>query len=383
MDQFVATHTVPQWEGPQNGVLTMGYYTRADLEFWYSLADAFTIGDGYHCSVMGPTHPNRLHAWSGTLDPEGHEGGPVIITNSESSAIGSATWRSMPEELEAKGISWKVYNPPGSAYQPSSPLSIAISDNILLYFKRHVENPSSPLYKKSFSPIFPATSSRDVANDTLPQVSWIIPPLGFDEHPPSPPAAGMWFTHQVIKHAHLQPQDVVEDRAVHHVRRERRILRPCQAARCTAGNPGRVPDRRSPALSGLRRRRAPRPRIPGAAAGRVPLQPGRVRVLGHLRPHVAVAVPRDPLRRHGAQHHRLAPQRDRRPDLDAACRIRRHRRVPDSAGHAGTKRSPGSRASASRSSSSSTTCTNPAPYPVPADQTMPTQEPGAAVPVPA
>ncbi len=198
MDQFVATHTSARWEGPQNGVLTMGYYTRADLEFWYALADAFTIGDGYHCSVMGPTHPNRLHAWSGTLDPEGHEGGPVIITNSESSAIGSATWRSMPEELEAKGISWKVYNPPGVGYQPSNPLSIAISDNILLYFKRHVQDPSSLLYKKAFSPIFPRDFSRDVANDTLPQVSWIIPPVGFDEHPPSPPAAGMWFTHQLI-----------------------------------------------------------------------------------------------------------------------------------------------------------------------------------------
>ncbi len=122
MDQFVATHTLPQWEGPQNGVLTMGYYTRSDLAFWYSLADAFTIGDGYHCSVMGPTHPNRLHALSGTLDPEGHEGGPVIITNSSSSAIGSASWRSMPEELEAKGVSWKVYNPSGASLPTVEPV---------------------------------------------------------------------------------------------------------------------------------------------------------------------------------------------------------------------------------------------------------------------
>jgi len=198
LDRFVATHTMAQFEGPQNGVLTMGYYTRSDLEFWYALADAFTIADGYHCSVMGPTHPNRLHALSGTLDPEGHEGGPVIITNSSPSAIGSASWRSMPEELESKGISWKVYNPPGIGYQPSSPLSIAISDNILLYFKRHVQDPSSSLYKKAFGPIFPRDFARDVANDTLPQVSWITPPLGFDEHPPAPPAAGMWFTHQVL-----------------------------------------------------------------------------------------------------------------------------------------------------------------------------------------
>src|SRR5580698_1500575 len=36
MDQFVATHTMPEFEGPQNGVLTMGYYTRQDLPFWYA-----------------------------------------------------------------------------------------------------------------------------------------------------------------------------------------------------------------------------------------------------------------------------------------------------------------------------------------------------------
>jgi phospholipase C len=198
MDRFVATHTSPRFEGPQNGVLTMGYYTRSDLDFWYALADAFTIADGYHCSVMGPTHPNRLHALSGTLDPEGRAGGPVLITNSAASAIGSASWSTMPEQLQAQGISWKVYNPPGSAYQPSSPLSIAISDNILLYFKRHVQDPSSPLYRNAFGPIFPKDFARDVANDTLPQVSWIIPPVGYDEHPPGPPAAGMWFAHQVL-----------------------------------------------------------------------------------------------------------------------------------------------------------------------------------------
>ena len=198
MDGFVTTHTAPRFEGPQQGVLTMGYYTRQDLPFWYALADAFTICDNYHCSVFGPTHPNRLYAWSGTLDPAGHEGGPVLITNSSPTALGSARWRSMPEELESKGVSWKVYNPPGAAYQPSSPLSIAISDNILLYFHRHVSDPSSPLYKKAFGATFPSDFHRDIAKDELPAVSWVIPPVGYDEHPPSPPAAGQWFVNQTL-----------------------------------------------------------------------------------------------------------------------------------------------------------------------------------------
>jgi hypothetical protein len=52
----------------------MGYFTRADLPFNYALADAFTICDGYHQSILGPTSPGvhqRLrgrHAAAGVVD---------------------------------------------------------------------------------------------------------------------------------------------------------------------------------------------------------------------------------------------------------------------------------------------------------------------------
>jgi phospholipase C len=197
MDSFVRVHTEPHWEGPENGVLTMGYYTRQDLPFYYALADAFTICDGYHCSVMGPTHPNRLHAWSGTLDPSGAQGGPVVFTDPLPSAQGSASWSTMPEALQDAGISWKVYNAPGAEYQPSSGIAMAISDNILLYFKQYMD-PSSVLYRNAFGPVFPDDFVSDIKNDSLPQVSWITPPNGYDEHPPSAPALGMWFSHNVI-----------------------------------------------------------------------------------------------------------------------------------------------------------------------------------------
>src|SRR5580692_12259189 len=59
---FVSTHTSAQFQGPTQGEFTMGYYKRADLPYYYALADAFTICDNYHCSVLGPTHPNRLMA---------------------------------------------------------------------------------------------------------------------------------------------------------------------------------------------------------------------------------------------------------------------------------------------------------------------------------
>jgi phospholipase C len=208
MDAFVTTHTSGQFEGPVNGVLTMGYYTRADLPFYYALADAFTINDAYHCSVLGPTDPNRLFWLSGTNDPDGVAGGPVIVTNSDNSVLGTATWRTMAEELEAMKISWKVYNPPGSQYQPSSSVAKLISNNCLMYFKNFVDS-SSVLYRKAFLSTFPADFVSDLARDELPAVSWMVAPTfpqDMSEHPPAPPDAGMYYVHRVLKALAANPK---------------------------------------------------------------------------------------------------------------------------------------------------------------------------------
>src|SRR5580704_4929900 len=195
---FVSTHTSAQFQGPTQGEFTMGYYKRADLPYYYALADAFTICDNYHCSVLGPTHPNRLMALSGTVDPTGAAGGPVLITNSSPDAVGSVHWDTMPEVLEDAGVSWKVYTPSGTLYSPQTQQKFGIlSDAILPYFSQY-QNPSSPLYQKAFLPLYPDDFVSDIKAGTLPSVSWLIPPIGYDEHPSSPPALGEWYTSQVL-----------------------------------------------------------------------------------------------------------------------------------------------------------------------------------------
>jgi phospholipase C len=49
MDSFITSHLAT--DGNANGPVTMGYFTRSELSFYYALADAFTICDGYHCSA--------------------------------------------------------------------------------------------------------------------------------------------------------------------------------------------------------------------------------------------------------------------------------------------------------------------------------------------
>lgn len=205
-EDFVKVHTSPSVDGPTYGTLTMGHYNAQDLPYYYALASAFTICDNYHCSVIGPTDPNRLMALSGTIDPDGKAGGPVITTSFNTDVIWSVNWETMPEVLQDAGISWKVYTPEGSLYTPASFTKLGLlGDAILPYFSQY-KNPSSQLYQKAFLPLYPTDFVNDIKNDTLPQVSWIIPPIGYDEHPPAPPALGEWLTDQILSALVSNPQ---------------------------------------------------------------------------------------------------------------------------------------------------------------------------------
>jgi len=55
MNTFMTAHLSA--DGSTNGPVTMGYFTRADLAFYYALADAFTVCDGYFSS--GSARPIR------------------------------------------------------------------------------------------------------------------------------------------------------------------------------------------------------------------------------------------------------------------------------------------------------------------------------------
>jgi phospholipase C len=197
MDAFVTTHSSLGVDGIVNGPLTMGYYDRDDLPFHYALADAFTICDKYFCSVLGPTHPNRLMSISGTIDPGGTHGGPVLTTKNASDALFSADWTTVPELLEDAGVSWKTYTTPGEGFYPPNP-DAGFGDAILPYFAQY-RNPRSTLYKKAFLPTYPGDFTHDVRTAKLPSVSWIISPNGYDEHPPTPPNYGAWFINRVLR----------------------------------------------------------------------------------------------------------------------------------------------------------------------------------------
>ena len=190
MNQFMAAHLAS--DGDENGPVTMGYFTRADLAFYYALADAFTVCDHYFCSVLGPTDPNRLMGMSAWIDPAGTNGGPVVETFDDRVAeYGKLSWETMPERLLAAGVSWKVYNDPTGL--------IGLSP--LPYFKAY-NNPFSitgfELVSKALTPVYPSSFASDVKAGKLPSVSWIIPPLAECEHPAAPPEYGEYLVQQIL-----------------------------------------------------------------------------------------------------------------------------------------------------------------------------------------
>jgi phospholipase C len=87
--------------------LTLGYYNREDLPFYYSLADAFTVCDQNFCSSLTGTTPNRLYLWSGKIR-EDNAAAPRV-RNEEADYGAEAQWITFPERLEESGISWKIY----------------------------------------------------------------------------------------------------------------------------------------------------------------------------------------------------------------------------------------------------------------------------------
>jgi phospholipase C len=196
-----------QWV-PAKTYLTMAHLQRSDIPFHYALADAFTICDAYHAALLGPTDPNRYHMFTGWVGNDGKGGGPVV-----DNAEAGYSWKTFPEILQAGGISWKVYqdigiglNAAGSWGDSSDAYVGNYGDNSLLYFDQYRNaQPGSALHEKAVTGTNAAVSGTifdhfrsDCRNDTLPQVSWLVAPEAFSEHPNWPANYGAYYVSQIL-----------------------------------------------------------------------------------------------------------------------------------------------------------------------------------------
>jgi phospholipase C len=192
--------------------LTMAYLKRSDIPYHYALADAFTLCDAYHSSVMGPTDPNRYHMWTGWLGNDGKNGGPVL-----SNAEVGYDWTTFPERLQSAGVTWKIYQDIGTGLNDAGYWGWTgdayignYGDNSLLYFHQYQNaQTGTPLAVGAKSGTNISAHNRDplrlfddfradVTSGKLPQVSWIAPPEAYSEHANWPSNFGAWYISQVL-----------------------------------------------------------------------------------------------------------------------------------------------------------------------------------------
>ncbi len=196
--------------------MTMGYFTQDDIPFQRALASAFTLCDNYFCSVQGPTQPNRLFHWTGTIDPEGRAGGPATRNPPDYQPV--YHWTTYPERLQAAGISWQVYANDETRGVPEGFVG-DYGTNPLWFFPAYHESlkAADPAQRQLAARAnlrfeFAPDSGRgkevdhvlsqfigDCADDALPAVSWIVAPYGYCEHPAARPVDGAAYVQRVLK----------------------------------------------------------------------------------------------------------------------------------------------------------------------------------------
>ncbi len=196
---------------------TMGYFTRADLPFQYALADAFTICDGYYQAILAPTSPNRMYFWTGTS-------GGFITNPADYAAVfkGANALTTYPELLQGAGITWQVYtnHEVGDGGGVNAWVG-DFGDNPLWFYQQYEDSENStttagqelairgavqPWQPSAGTPLGPnhvnhvlAQFVADATAGTLPQVSWIVAPDNYSEHPAASPSYGAHYVRTVLE----------------------------------------------------------------------------------------------------------------------------------------------------------------------------------------
>jgi phospholipase C len=200
---------------------TMGYFTRNEIPFQYAVADAFTICDGYHQAIMAPTSPNRMYFWTGTSS--GWITNPDDYTVDFGPDAGTPVVTTYPELLQAAGVSWQVYTNDQVGDSGSFPDYFAgdYGDNPLWFYQQYnttnstdggagvlasrgavtpwQTNAGVPPISETHAAYVLSSFIKDVQGSNLPQVSWIVAPAGYCEHPSYTPDYGAHYVNTVLQ----------------------------------------------------------------------------------------------------------------------------------------------------------------------------------------
>jgi phospholipase C len=203
------------WVFSKGGLTTLGYLDRSDIPFHYALADAYTIGDAYHCSVLSATGPNRTYLWSGTIDAQ-QKFSSFVAFNGGDELGKNLLWESYAETLQKAGVSWHVYQgaddfgDTGTEYFKTfaqfDPAQGGTPAPGNVFYDNGVANVPEPLTGLTANADNLANAIRaDVVAGTLPQVSWVVTNQAFSEHPDGAPNDGAYYVNGILEALNADP----------------------------------------------------------------------------------------------------------------------------------------------------------------------------------
>lgn len=175
----------------ENGARAMWWYDEREIPFYYALAAQFGLADHYHCSLLGPTWPNRMFFYAGTSFGLTFNTFPNIAsyTFPDKDAV-------LLDELEKRHVDWKIYTaggPPG--------VQVAIGPTLTTRFGRDVTLGTLEDFK------------ADAAAGKLPPFVYVEANAlnegkasGNDEHPESTPQVGQKLVYDVVSALTRSPQ---------------------------------------------------------------------------------------------------------------------------------------------------------------------------------
>ncbi len=157
-----------------DGSLAMAHYGSQDIGYYWGLADQYVLFDRYFSSAKAGSVPNRMFWVSGVPG----------VTNNNIPNQGFGDIRTIFDELQSRGISWKFYV---AYYDPSLTYRSLANLNYLppqvqwvplLSFNRFIDDPSLASHIVDLRQYY-----TDLQNNTLPAVSFITLQGGISEHP--------------------------------------------------------------------------------------------------------------------------------------------------------------------------------------------------------
>jgi phospholipase C len=186
MDGFVEAN---EQGGPLgDGARALFYYDQRDLPFYYQLASTFAIADHWHCSLLGPTFPNRMYTYAATSFGRTTNDFPENLETSHPFPQKDA---SVLDELEKRHVSWALYGTSGA---------LTVHGPAALYrWGRRVQKFQSDFFAEAKA-------------GTLPQVVYLDVDISADpvknpnEHPPADIQVGQKFVSDAVHALFASPQ---------------------------------------------------------------------------------------------------------------------------------------------------------------------------------